>query len=53
MRNISWKWIGLTVAMAACAGPEAPAGTVRYEWVPMAGSGTYSATGGPFVPYQS
>jgi hypothetical protein len=54
MHNISWKWIGLTVAMAACACPAASAGPVQYEWVPIAGHGTYSATGiGPFVPYES
>src|SRR5262249_5830363 len=54
MRNISWKWIGITIAMAACVAPEASAGPVEYKWGPMAGSGTWSANGiGPFVPYQS
>jgi hypothetical protein len=47
MRDISWKWIGLTVAMAACAGPEASAGTVQYEWAPVAGGGMYQQSQGP------
>jgi hypothetical protein len=54
MRNISWKWIGLAVAMAACAGPTASAGPVRYEWTPMAGIGYYlKPPTDQMVPFQS
>ncbi len=50
MRNSTCGGLILAAVLSAWGHP-APAAAVQYTWGPLTGGGTYSHSGGPFVPY--